>query len=156
MAAVCVVLSEAKNPAPRLTAGRSNHKSASAWYLEGSAQMKTYFVYIMTNHARTVYAGITSDLPKSVLEQKDGLTPGFTSRYRLTSHVYYEEASDVQSAIAREKQIKGWLRKKKLDLIESMNPFWFDLSDVLIGESSSLEPDSSLRSERPKVPFLRT
>jgi putative endonuclease len=115
--------------------------------------MKTYFVYIMTNHAKTLYTGITSDLPKRVLEHKEGATPGFTSRYRLTSLVYYEETSDAQSAIAREKQLKGWLRKKKIDLVDSMNPFWFDLSDVLIGESSNLERDSSLLPERHDVPF---
>jgi len=113
--------------------------------------MKAYFVYIMSNYSKTLYTGITSDLPYRVLQHKSGIRYGFTRKYHLTSLVYYESTSDVQSAIAREKQIKGSLRKKKIALIESMNPFWFDLSDVLLGASSNPEPDSSLRSERQRI-----
>jgi putative endonuclease len=95
--------------------------------------VKTYYVYIMSNHARTLYTGITSDLPGRVYQHKTSPVSGFTSKYHVTSLVYYEETSDVLAAIAREKQIKGWLRKRKIALIESLNPYWFDLSDVFLG-----------------------
>jgi putative endonuclease len=82
----------------------------------------------MTNHKRTLYTGITSDLKRRVYEHKQKLKPGFTSKYNINQLVYYEETSDVKQAIAREKQIKGWLRAKKIVLIESINPEWRDLS----------------------------
>jgi len=67
-------------------------------------------------------------LPRRIYEHKNKLVEGFTKKYSLTKLVYYEISEDVRSAIAREKQIKGWLRSKKIDLIESMNPEWRDLS----------------------------
>ena len=76
-----------------------------------------------------------------VTEHKTGAVPGFTSKYRVNRLVYFEETGQVEEAIAREKQIKGWLRSKKLTLIESFNPGWNDLSDGWV------EEDSSLRSE---------
>jgi len=88
----------------------------------------SYFVYIMTNKSRTLYTGITNDLERRVLEHKSKQIPGFTQKYNITQLVYYEETDDIGIAIAREKQIKGWLRKKKIDLIETMNPHWVDLS----------------------------
>ena len=90
--------------------------------------MKTYYVYIMTNKSRTLYTGVTNDLRRRVYEHQHKLVPGFTSKYNITQLVYFEETSDVRLAIAREKQIKGWLRAKKIALIESMNPTWKDLS----------------------------
>ena len=90
--------------------------------------MKQYHVYIMANIARTLYTGVTSNLPQRVLQHKQKLLPGFTSRYGLTDLVYFEETADVRAAIEREKQIKGWTRAKKLALIESLNPQWLDLS----------------------------
>jgi putative endonuclease len=82
----------------------------------------------MTNYARTLYTGVTNDLERRVHEHKMKLIPGFTAKYGLTSLVYYEFTEDISTAIVREKQIKGWLRSKKLALIESMNPEWRDLS----------------------------
>ena len=102
----------------------------------------------MSNNARTLYTGVTSDLPRRVLQHKAGQMKGFTSQYHLTSLVYYEETSEVLATIGREKQIKGWLRKKKIALIESMNPYWFDLSDAVIGTASMVESGPSLRSGR--------
>ncbi len=90
--------------------------------------MKNYFVYIMTNHSRTLYTGVTSDLQKRVYEHKHKLTAGFTSKYNINQLVFFESTSDVHSAIAREKQIKGWTRVKKITLIEESNPDWLDLS----------------------------
>jgi putative endonuclease len=90
--------------------------------------MRQFYVYIMTNHSRTLYTGMTNDLLRRVAEHKQKLIPGFTARYNITRLVYYEETPDVHSAIAREKQIKGWVRAKKVALIEAANPQWRDLS----------------------------
>jgi putative endonuclease len=90
--------------------------------------MKTYYVYIMTNKSRTLYTGVTNNLERRVYEHKNKLVAGFTSKYNITLLVYYEETNDVQVALEREKQIKGWLRSKKIALIDSMNPEWKDLS----------------------------
>ena len=92
--------------------------------------MKTYYVYIMTNQKKgTLYTGVTNDLERRVYEHKLKLVPGFTQKYGLNRLVFYEDTDDVSAAISREKQIKGWLRKKKIALIESMNPEWRDLSE---------------------------
>ena len=90
---------------------------------------KEYYVYIMTNRSRTLYTGVTNDLERRVYDHKMKLLPGFTKRYKINRLAYFEEFSEVYAAIEREKQIKGWLRKKKIKLIESMNPDWDDLSD---------------------------
>ena len=91
--------------------------------------MKQYYVCVMTNKSRTLYTGVTDNLERRVYEHKNKLIEGFTKRYNITKLVYYEETNDVQSAIMREKQIKGWLRRKKVALIEAINPGWADLSD---------------------------
>lgn len=90
--------------------------------------MKQYYVYIMTNKSRTLYTGVTNDLERRVQEHKRKLLPGFTAKYNISRLVYFEASQDVQTAIAREKQIKGRLRRKKITLIESVNPEWRDLS----------------------------
>jgi putative endonuclease len=90
--------------------------------------MREYYVYIMTNKSGTLYTGVTNDLLRRVYEHKHKLIPGFTSKYNITCLVYYEATADIRAAIAREKQIKGWLRSKKIALIESVNPTWKDLS----------------------------
>jgi putative endonuclease len=90
---------------------------------------KEYYVYIMTNKSRTLYTGVTGDLMRRVDEHKNKLVAGFTSKYNIRYLVYYESTQDVHAALKREKQIKGWLRSKKIALIESMNPEWKDLSE---------------------------
>ncbi len=90
--------------------------------------MRDYYVYIIANLSRTLYVGVTNDLERRVYEHKQKLVPGFTRRYNLTLLVYCEAAHDIIAAIAREKQIKGWVRAKKVSLIESVNPKWLDLS----------------------------
>lgn len=90
-------------------------------------------IYIMANKRNgTLYTGVTSDLIKRVYQHKNGLTPGFTKRYGCKQLVYYEIYEDIMSAIEREKQIKGGSRKKKIVLIESMNPAWLDLYHSLL------------------------
>ncbi|MDX9746294.1 MAG: GIY-YIG nuclease family protein [Syntrophales bacterium] len=91
----------------------------------------SYYVYIITNTSKTLYIGMTNNLERRVFQHKNKLVPGFTSKYNLNRLVYYEQTENVLSAIAREKQLKGWLRKKKIDLIEAQNPEWTDLSDEL-------------------------
>jgi putative endonuclease len=91
-----------------------------------------YFVYIMTNRHHTVlYTGVTNNLVRRVFQHREKTLPGFTSRYNVDKLVFYEQTSDVLAAIAREKQIKGWSRRKKIALIEAMNPEWRDLHDDL-------------------------
>ena len=89
--------------------------------------MRQYYVYIMTNGVRTLYIGVTNDLTRRVYEHRQKLADGFTNKYNITMLVHYEVTTDVQSAIAREKQLKGWRRSKKVDLIERVNPAWVDL-----------------------------
>lgn len=91
--------------------------------------MKSYFVYILTNFTNKVlYVGITNNLIRRMYEHKNKLIDGFTKKYNLTKLIYFEEFSRVEDAIAAEKKIKGWLRIKKIKLIESVNPKWKDLS----------------------------
>jgi len=90
--------------------------------------MRQYYVYIMTNKSGTLYVGVTGDLQKRVYEHKNKLVDGFTKKYNINKLIYYDMTTDIESAIRREKQIKGWLRKKKIALIDSMNPGWEDLS----------------------------
>ena len=90
---------------------------------------KQYYVYIMASRSRVLYVGMTNDLQRRVEQHKQKLVEGFTQRYNVTRLVYYEATNDVHAAIAREKQIKGWRRSKKTELIESVNPTWNDLSE---------------------------
>ena len=90
--------------------------------------MKQYYVYIMTNRSGTLYTGMTNNLQRRVYEHRSGLTPGFARKYRIMHLVFYETTNNVEEAIAREKEIKGWVRKRKIALIESLNPAWDDLS----------------------------
>ena len=93
-----------------------------------------YYVYIMTNqHNSVLYTGITNDLIRRVYEHKHHLDKGsFTAQYNIDKLVYYEVTSDVNAAIEREKQIKGWNRKRKNKLIESKNPNWDDLYNAIL------------------------
>lgn len=88
---------------------------------------KNYYVYIMSNHSRRLYIGMTNDLARRVYEHKNKLVAGFSSKYELTRLVYYEVFNSPLEAIAREKQLKGWTRAKKIALIEESNPIWEDL-----------------------------
>ena len=93
---------------------------------------KPCFVYILTNKRHTVlYTGVTSDLQKRVYQHRMKLIPGFTARYNVSSFVFYEVAGSPYAAISREKQIKASSRKKKMELIDVMNPQWRDLYDTL-------------------------
>ena len=110
--------------------------------------MDGYFVYIMTNNSGTLYVGVTNNLERRVHEHKRGEVPGFTQRYKATRLVYYEATPDIRSAIEREKQLKGFLRHKKIALIASMNPHWKDLGDVTDRVGETLRGACPERSRR--------
>ncbi len=91
-----------------------------------------YYVYIITTqNNKVMYVGVTNDLARRISEHKNKLIDGFTKKYNVNKLVYYEHTTDVYSAIEREKQIKGWRRNKKNELVETMNPEWKDLSEEL-------------------------
>jgi putative endonuclease len=95
--------------------------------------MKQPAVYIMANKRNgTLYTGVTSNLLKRVHEHKAGIVPGFASRYGCTLLVYFEIFDEMAEAIAREKQIKAGSRRKKLALIETVNPEWIDLTQRIL------------------------
>ena len=83
---------------------------------------RRYYVYILTNASRTLYVGVTNNLERRMYEHKNKLVAGFTEKYNVTWLAHYEETPSIESAIAREKQIKSWRRSKKVALIESANP----------------------------------
>ena len=91
--------------------------------------MKEYYVYIMANKSGTLYVGVTNDLERRVYEHKNKLIEGFTKKYDITRLVYFDTTDDVTAAIAKEKQLKGILRNKKMELIKTKNPLMVDLSE---------------------------
>jgi putative endonuclease len=103
--------------------------NSSVPYNEDMSGAKSYYVYIVANQSRTLYVGLTNDIKKRVYQHKAGLIEGFTKHYNIGTLVYIDSFTDVNSAIAREKQIKRWRREKKLWLIAQDNPDWRDLSD---------------------------
>lgn len=90
--------------------------------------MRTFYVYIMASRSRVLYVGVTNDLARRVNEHKRGLVGGFTSKYRITRLVHFEQFADIRDAIARGKELKGWIRSRKLRLVDGRNPTWQDLS----------------------------
>ncbi|MCK5394902.1 MAG: GIY-YIG nuclease family protein [Gammaproteobacteria bacterium] len=90
---------------------------------------KTYYVYLITNWSNKVlYVGVTNNLERRLYEHKNKLIKGFTEKYNISKLVYFEQTSDIESAITREKEIKRWRREKKNNLVESKNKAWEDLS----------------------------
>jgi putative endonuclease len=88
-----------------------------------------YYIYIVSSNSGTLYIGITKNLYRRILQHKAGKIQGFTATYHCNRLVYYESFNEVQKAIAREKQLKGWTRRKKIALIESANPRWQDIAE---------------------------
>ena len=102
-----------------------------------------YFIYIMSNESRMLYVGVTNDLHKRVFQHKSKLIPGFTQKYNLYKLVCFEQFGDIRAAIVREKQIKGWLRSKKVGLIVAKNPQWNDLAETWFKNRSKTKTPSS-------------
>jgi len=95
--------------------------------------MKDYYVYILCNFRNgTLYIGVTNNLVKRIYEHKSDFVEGFTKKYKIHRLVYFEQTSSIESAINREKQLKKWNRKWKLELIERKNPEWNDLYNEII------------------------
>ena len=101
---------------------------------------KRYFVYILSNEKRTLYTGVTSDIQARVFRHRSGLGSRFTNKHDIYRLVWFEETDEVQVAIAREKQLKRWHRRWKLNLIEAANPGWADLAEAWYG---SADPETS-------------
>lgn len=91
--------------------------------------MEKHYVYIMSSKARVLYVGMTNNLPRRMYEHKNKMNIGFTAKYNINQLVYFEEVENRIAAIKRERQLKGWLRKRKIELIENKNPNWDDLID---------------------------
>jgi putative endonuclease len=97
---------------------------------------KTYYVYILASKRNgTLYIGVTNNLERRLYEHKNNLVEGFTNKYSVHHLIYYESANDINAALQREKQLKRWTRKWKIELIEKVNPDWCDLSDDFVLES---------------------
>lgn len=90
--------------------------------------MTSYYVYIIASASRALYVGVTNNIERRAVEHRQGRVPGFAAKYNTRQLVHVESFGDVRAAIAREKQLKGWLRAKKIALIESRNPGWKDMS----------------------------
>lgn len=93
---------------------------------------KIWYVYIMSSYNKTLYIWVTNDLIRRVYEHREWLIEWFTKTYNIKDLVYYEECSDIENAILREKQLKKWNRKWKINLIESINKDWNDLYELLV------------------------
>ena len=116
---------------PRKYTGARNDKAVENYFpakLYNHLVMYTYYVYILTNKTNNVlYTGVTNDIDRRILEHRSLQNHGFTAQYNVHKLVYYEEFNDIEEAIAREKQIKGGSRQKKIDLINELNPKWEEL-----------------------------
>lgn len=99
-----------------------------------NSSVSSYWVYIMTNRSDTLYIGMTNNLPRRIWQHRVGNVEGFAATYRIDRSIYAEAFPEVRDAIAREKQLKGWRREKKVALIEATNPGWNDLGEDWLGE----------------------
>ena len=117
--------------------------------------MRHFYVYILASKSRVLYVGITNDIRRRVWEHKHNEFPGFTSKYKVHRLVYYETFKYVGNAIAREKSIKGWLRSRKIALIESGNATWEDLSEGWYQEIAPLTPDSIEEKQKQVLRFAQ-
>ena len=100
--------------------------------------MNNYYVYIVSNKKNgTLYIGVTNNLMRRIYEHKNGIIEGFTKKYNLNKLIYFEQTNDINSAILREKRLKKWNRTWKIQLIETLNPEWKDLSESFIQNDSA-------------------
>jgi putative endonuclease len=106
---------------------------------------RRYCVYTLASRSRNLYTGVTDNLERRMIEHRQGLVPGFTTRYRIFRLVHFEEFGDIQAAIVREKEIKGWRREKKIWMIEQKNPTWVDLAEGLPGKGPMDEREAAIR-----------
>src|SRR5579864_6703699 len=102
---------------------------------------RSYWIYILASRSRNLHTGVTNHLLRRLIEHREGTVPGFTSRYRIFRLVHYEIYTDIRLAIAREKEIKGWRREKKIWLIEHTNTHWDDLAEPWYGMGKKVEAE---------------
>jgi putative endonuclease len=114
---------------------------------------KTYAIYILASRSLNFYVGVTSNPHRRVWGHKNHSFGGFTAQYKIDRLVYYETFDDIGKAILREKQLKGWIRAKKIALIKSQNPTWLDLSETWYENCRSF--DSARRSRGEQQASLR-
>jgi putative endonuclease len=112
---------------------------------------RTYHVYILASRSRTLYTGVTNNLERRITEHRHRLAPGFTGRYNVFRLVYLEAFSDIRAAIAREKEIKGWRREKKIWLIHRSNRAWEDLGEQLFKRTETGKPKADPSPPSPKT-----
>jgi putative endonuclease len=110
----------------------------------------SFHVYIVASLAKTLYTGVTSDLRRRIHQHRTGEIAGFTARYRVNRLVHFEAYEDIRDAKKREKQIKGWRRERKLELIEAANPEWEDLADRIGLPASSTVAAGSASHKIPR------
>ncbi|MBZ5702538.1 MAG: GIY-YIG nuclease family protein [Acidobacteriia bacterium] len=110
----------------------------------------TFSVYILASRSRSLYTGVTNDLERRMTEHRQGVIPGFTTRYRVFRLVHVELFGHINDAIAREKEIKGWRREKKIHLIEQHNPTWEDLAARLPHHYQSFQHQNQIPPRSPK------
>ena len=113
--------------------------------------VREYHVYIMTNRSGTLYIGVTNNLLARVYQHRNATSATFTGRYKMDRLLYFESTDDVTAAIAREKELKGWVRRRKVVLIETMNPRWLNLSDGWFDDVPSKERLSSRLDSSPSA-----
>ncbi len=101
---------------------------------------RTYYVYILASRSRTLYTGMTNNIERRMAEHRAGRVPGFTARYNIFRLIHVEIFGDIRVAIAREKEIKGWRREKKIELIQRRNRTWQDLSEQVFGSPAPRRP----------------
>ena len=127
----CVILNEWDNRRVILSGAKDLTMNKS--------EKNIYYVYILTNwNNKVMYIGVTNNIVRRLYEHKNKLISGYTSKYNVNKLVYLEETDDINEAIRREKQLKGWKRERKNELVESINPEWKDMSEEM--------KDPSLRS----------
>ena len=112
---------------------------------------RTYCVYILASRTRSLYTGVTNNLERRMIEHRNGLVPGFTSKYRIFRLVHFDVFRDIRNAIAREKEIKGWRREKKINLIEQRNPTWEDLAARLPQHFQSIQSQKQIPPRLPNT-----
>ena len=130
---------------PRAAGPRDPFRSETRY----PAPMAQYWLYILASRSRVLYVGVTNDLIRRVLEHKSHLVPGFTRRYNVDRLVFFEATADVRVALAREKEVKGWRRAKKVALVEGQNPLWRDLA----AEWTTTDAERSYAARDPSSPL---
>ncbi len=118
--------------------------------------MRCFYVYIMSSASRTLYVGVTNNVARRTLEHKSGRAGAFCTQYNINRLVFVEEADGPSAAIEREKQIMSWRRSRKIELIESFNPGWEDLSEGWVADTTGDSGPAPVEFGIPRLRRLRS